>query len=175
MPSSSTILIKRRKTGDAGKPSVLRNGELAYNEVNDVLYYGRGVDAQLNATEIVPIGGRDVYTITYPVETPLSLIGGESTDFFAIPFNMKVVAWTLLSETAGSVRLDIQACTYDNYPTTNSICNGHLPFIEQDTKNRCVDVHDWDEYLSGDGILKVTALSADVIDRVTLILKCERY
>lgn len=175
MPSDSTILIKRRRNGSTGKPSTLRNGELAYNEVGDVLYYGRGTDGNNNATEIVPIGGRDTLTITYPVETPESLVGGENTDFFTIPYDLRVISWTLLSETHGSVLVDIQACTYDDYPTTTSICNGNLPYINQNTKNRDLDVQDWDEYLQGDSILKVVALSAYVIDRVTLILKCERF
>lgn len=175
MPGQSTFLIKRRRTGSTGKPDSLKNGELAYNEVNDVLYYGHGTDSSNNATDIVPIGGRDIYTITYPVETPVSLIGGENTDFFTVPYNLRVISWTLLSETQGSVLIDVQACTYDNYPTVTSICNGHLPFIDQDMKNRDLDVQDWDEYLQADSILKVTALSADTIDRVTLILKCERY
>lgn len=175
MPSDSTILIKRRRSGDTGKPATLKNGELAFNEVGEVLYYGQGADASNNATDIIPIGGRSIYTITYPVETPVSLIGGESTDFFTIPYNLRVLSWTLLSETQGSVLVDVQSCTYDSYPTTTSICNGSRPFIDQDMKNRDLDVQDWDEYLPADSILKVTALSADTIDRVTLILKCERF
>jgi len=175
MPDASTILIKRRKAGNTGRPSSLLNGELAFNEVNDTLYYGRGCDSDNMATDIIPIGGRDLYTITYPVETPVSLIGDECTDFFTVPYNLKVLSWTLLSETQGSVTLDIRTCTYDTYPTTTSICNNNLPFITDGVKNRDLDVEDWDEYILQDSILKVTALSADVIDRVTLFLKCERF
>lgn len=175
MPSESTILIKRRTSGNAGRPSFLRNGELAYNEISDVLYYGRGADVNQLATEIVPVGGRDVFTLTYPVETPESLIGGEGTDFFTVPCNLRVLSWTLLSETQGSVLLDIQACSYDNYPTSSSICNGNLPFISNNMKNRDLDVQDWEEYIAEDSIIKVTALSANIIDKVTLILKCERF
>lgn len=36
----NTILIKRRLTGDAGGPASLSGGELAFNEVDDTLYYG---------------------------------------------------------------------------------------------------------------------------------------
>ena len=32
--------IKRRTSGESGAPASLQNGELAYNEVNDTLYYG---------------------------------------------------------------------------------------------------------------------------------------
>jgi hypothetical protein len=175
MQSVSTVLIKRRREGSAGKPTNLKNGELAFNEITDTLYYGRGINNDANATDIIPIGGRDIYSITDPVETPASLIGGESTDYFTVPYNLRVLSWTLLSEVTGSVTLDIRTCTYDNYPETRSICNNSLPFISNGVKNRNTDVESWDEYLVQDDILKVIALSADNIDRVTLILKCERF
>jgi hypothetical protein len=54
---SVPIRIRRRQSGSAGAPGVLRSSELAYNEVDDILYYGKGSDAQGNATDIRAIGG----------------------------------------------------------------------------------------------------------------------
>jgi hypothetical protein len=54
---SNSIRIKRRaSTGSAGAPTSLKNGELAYNEADDVLYYGYGVSGS-NAAQIKPIAG----------------------------------------------------------------------------------------------------------------------
>ena len=39
---SNTIRIKRRASGSSGAPSSLKNGELAFNEVDNTLYYGKG-------------------------------------------------------------------------------------------------------------------------------------
>ena len=36
----TTILIKRRVSGDPGPPTSLRSGELAVNEVDNTLYIG---------------------------------------------------------------------------------------------------------------------------------------
>lgn len=36
----TTILIKRRVSGEAGPPSMLGKGELAFNETNQTLYIG---------------------------------------------------------------------------------------------------------------------------------------
>jgi len=61
-----TIRIKRRAagTGPAGAPSALAASELAYNEVDDTLYYGKGNNSG-QATNIVPIAGSGfVNTIT---------------------------------------------------------------------------------------------------------------
>ncbi len=46
--------IKRRTSGQSGAPAALQNGEMAYNEVNDTLYYGA-------ADGIRAIGGSGSY------------------------------------------------------------------------------------------------------------------
>jgi len=55
---ANTVRIKRRTSGAAGAPSSLANAELAYNEVDDVLYYGKGTGgAGGTATTVPAIGG----------------------------------------------------------------------------------------------------------------------
>ena len=54
---ANIIRIKRRASGASGAPGSLKNAELAFNEVDNTLYYGRGTDANGNATEIIQIGG----------------------------------------------------------------------------------------------------------------------
>jgi hypothetical protein len=59
---ANTIRIKRRATGNAGAPSSLENAELAYNEVDDVLYYGKGTGgAGGTATTVQAIAGTGAY------------------------------------------------------------------------------------------------------------------
>ncbi len=56
---SNPIRIKRRAAGGAaGAPASLANAELAYNEQDDTLYYGKGTSgAGGTATQVVAIGG----------------------------------------------------------------------------------------------------------------------
>ena len=55
---ANQIRIKRRaSTGAVGAPSSLKNAELAYNEADNVLYYGYGDDGSGNATSIIGIAG----------------------------------------------------------------------------------------------------------------------
>jgi len=46
----STILIKRRVSGEAGPPPMLGNGELAFNETSQTLYIGSNIPS-LSAAE----------------------------------------------------------------------------------------------------------------------------
>ena len=63
------IRIKRRSTGLAGAPSILKNAELAYNEVDDVLYYGRGADGSGDAITIPAIGGPGAFLTLATAQT----------------------------------------------------------------------------------------------------------
>ena len=55
---ANTLRIKRRASGGAGAPASLANAELAFNEVDNVLYYGKGTGgAGGTATTVDAIGG----------------------------------------------------------------------------------------------------------------------
>lgn len=53
---ANTLRIKRRASGATGAPASLANAELAYNEVDDILYYGKGNSGGV-ATTVEAIGG----------------------------------------------------------------------------------------------------------------------
>ena len=54
----NTVRIKRRTSGSAGAPSTLENAELAFNEVDNTLYYGEGTGgAGGAASSILAIAG----------------------------------------------------------------------------------------------------------------------
>lgn len=61
------LRIKRRISGAPGAPASLANAELAYNEVDHVLYYGEGTGGSGgSATVVVPIGGQGVSSGALP-------------------------------------------------------------------------------------------------------------
>lgn len=63
---ANTVRIKRRVSGNAGAPSTLKNAELAYNEVDNTLYYGKGDLGDGSASSVIAIAGAGVYaTIDY--------------------------------------------------------------------------------------------------------------
>jgi hypothetical protein len=59
---ANSIRIKRRASGAAGAPSSLLNAEVAFNEVDDVLYYGKGTGgAGGTASSTLAIAGPGAY------------------------------------------------------------------------------------------------------------------
>ena len=73
-----TLKIRRRaSTGNAGSPSALKSGELAYSEVTatNTLFYGYGDDGSGNATSIISIAGPGAYSTLTTAQT----ISGDKT------------------------------------------------------------------------------------------------
>lgn len=74
---ANTIRIKRRSSGGAaGAPASLENAELAYNEADDTLYYGKGTGgAGGTATSVEAIGGIGAFVTKSTTQT----ISGDKT------------------------------------------------------------------------------------------------
>ena len=68
---ANTIRIRRRAIGgSSGAPSSLENAELAFTEVDDVLYYGKGTGgAGGSATSVIAIGGSGAFATLGTAQT----------------------------------------------------------------------------------------------------------
>jgi hypothetical protein len=76
---TNTLRIKRRAAGGAaGAPGSLANAELAFNEQDDVLYYGKGTGGVGgSATQVIAIGGPGAFQ---PRDSELDALSGVSTN-----------------------------------------------------------------------------------------------
>jgi hypothetical protein len=73
---ANTLRIKRRTSGANTAPTSLENAELAFNEVSDILYYGKGTGgAGGSATAVEAIGGSGAFTTLTSTQT----ISGDKT------------------------------------------------------------------------------------------------
>ena len=68
---ANTLRIKRRSSvGAVGAPTSLENAELAFNEADNILYYGTGTGgAGGSATSVIAIGGYGAYTTLGTAQT----------------------------------------------------------------------------------------------------------
>jgi hypothetical protein len=83
------LRIKRRQAGPAGPPAALANAEIAFSEISNVLYYGKGgTDAA--AGQIIAIAGDGAYVAL----TGAQSIGGAKTFSSAVTFTGTTVAPT---------------------------------------------------------------------------------
>lgn len=115
------IRIKRRRTGAAGPPSSLLNAELAYNEVNGVLYYGAGLGANTSATTVVAIGGPGAFVSLVDSQT----INGDKQFSNTVTFNSYVFASNpAVSDNSNAVATTSYVRAYVQSITTDSLAEG---------------------------------------------------
>ena len=67
--SNPVIRIRRRVTGAAGAPAALKTGELAWNQVDNTLYGGKGDDGGGNATSVDILGGSGAFVDKFAAQT----------------------------------------------------------------------------------------------------------
>jgi hypothetical protein len=66
---ANTLRIKRRTSGNSGAPDTLVHAELALNEVDEILYYGKGAGVGGNASSILAIAGPGAYATLSTTQT----------------------------------------------------------------------------------------------------------
>lgn len=67
---ANTLRIKRRASGSVGAPASLANAELAFNEVDNTLYYGKGTGGEGgSATTVDAIAGSGAFLTLSTVQT----------------------------------------------------------------------------------------------------------
>ena len=71
---ANRLRLKRRVSGNAGAPATLLNGEVAVNEVDNVVWYGKGLGQDGNATSVVAIAGDGVFATKSYVTTAISTV-----------------------------------------------------------------------------------------------------
>lgn len=107
---SNIVRIKRRASGAAGAPLSLLNAELAYNEVDDVLYYGKGTGGvEGTATVIEAIGGKGAVVLRTGDQTVSGVKTFSSTIMGNIATASRLLtarAITLAGDVTGTVNFD---------------------------------------------------------------------
>src|SRR6185369_8969956 len=120
----ANVIRIRRGAGAAVKPS-LHNAELAFNETDETLYYGKGGDPNgLTADAVViPIGGTGMASDALPLpDGPTALAGGlitfsradhvHPTDTSRAPVDSPTFTGTVLLPPTGSGSLEAATKNY---------------------------------------------------------------
>ena len=130
---ANTVRIKRRASGNAGAPTSLANAELAYNEVDDVLYYGKGTGgAGGTATSIPAIGGPGAYLTLSTAQT----VSGNKTftgsvDLTGSNATAEAIDLVRRADAAGATS-HLQVAPYYNKPSQEGLFR-HFSAIARET------------------------------------------
>lgn len=111
---TNTIRIKRRSSGLSGAPSSLENAELAFTEVDDILYYGKGTNGVGGtAGTILAIGGPGAFATLTTSQT----ISGNKTFSGTVALGSSATAAT---KTAGDNSTSVATTAYVDTAISNA-------------------------------------------------------
>jgi phage-related tail fiber protein len=102
-------------SGNAGAPATLLNGEVAVNEVDNVIWYGKGLGQDGNATSVIAIGGDGVFATKSYVTTAVAAVDVSSQ-----------LANYLTTASAASTYLTISSAS-STYLTQSSASSTYAP------------------------------------------------
>lgn len=152
---ANTLRIKRRASGGStGAPSSLKNAELAYNEADNILYYGYGDDGSGNATTIPAIAGSGAFTTLGTNQT----ITGNKTFSGTVALGSSATATT---QTAGNNSTAVATTAYVDSAITTATYNFN---ISDGTTSQSIDDGNTVTFTGGTGV--TAAVSAT--DTVTI-------
>jgi len=127
---ANTLRIKRRaSTGSSGAPSSLKNAELAYNEADNILYYGFGDNGSGDATTIPAIAGSGAFTTLGTNQT----ITGNKTFSGTVALGSSATATT---QTAGNNSTAVATTAYVDSAITAASYNFN---ISDGTNSQSID------------------------------------
>jgi hypothetical protein len=112
---ANRVRLKRRVSGNAGAPATLLNGEVAVNEVDGVVWYGKGLGQDGNATSVIAIGGDGVFATKSYVTSAVAAVDVSSQ-----------LANYLTTANAGSTYLTISSAS-STYLTQSSASSTYAP------------------------------------------------
>ncbi len=100
---------------------------------------------------------------------------GEQTTVFECPCDCVIVDWTLYTDVAATIKIDVWKDTYANYPPTNAdtICGGAEPATAAANK-ATGGVAGWTTALARGDILKFNIDNNDLATHCKLYLRCRR-
>ena len=168
---ANTLRIKRRASGQSGAPSSLANAELAFSEVDDILYYGEGTGgAGGTASTILAIGGPGAFVNLTGAQT----ISGDKTytgslDFSAATIGDVTIGGNLTINGTTTTVNSTELNTDDKNITLNSALEVH---------NIAITPANTQEYVLSDGTNSVTVTTdadATLAELVALIQAANGY
>jgi len=93
-----------------------------------------------------------------------------------IPFDCTVLGWDIVSDTSGSIVVDVWKDTYANFPPTvaDTITGSEKPTLSSAQKNQDISLSSWTTTLTRNDWLRYNVDSATTVTRVTIAIRVKR-
>lgn len=110
-------------------------------------------------------------TINYVVDATPNVVSPGVKGQITIDVTGIIESWTLVSDVAGNLSVDVKKTTYANYPTFSSIVGTEKPTLSNQAKNKDDGLSTWNTLLNAGDILRFEVESCDAIKQFMIAMK----
>jgi hypothetical protein len=170
-----------------GEPYTPVNEQQLIISINEVVL-SPGIDYQISGSSIYftnpPASGNEFFGVALQTTADLTrtiafLIDNGSQDilpgskgFLALDVSGDIESWTLLSDVSGSIAIDIEKCTYNDFPSNfTSIVGSEFPVLNNQIKNKDDNLTTWNKQINIGDVLNFKVLSCTGIQKCSVLLK----
>lgn len=129
-------------------------------------YFKIDKDGNLSASTVVGI--------QFVMDGAGATISGGTKGYVEVPFSGSITGWTVLSDVAGSIVIDVKRSSYANFPTTASIAGSEKPTITSARKGQNLTLTTWTANVALGDIIEFYVDSATNITKATLAIRITR-
>jgi len=171
---------------EGGTPYFPTNEGQLIVSINGLLQHP-GVDYTVSGSKIIfptaPSAGDKLFTVAQSTTADLTrtinfVYGSGSVDMntgekgeLQIDVTGRIQSWTLTSDVVGILIMDIQKCTFNDFPNFQTICGGDKPQINGNLKASGDVLTNWDKDLIAGDMLRFRVDQVNQIRRFMLSLK----
>ncbi len=167
--TSSDLTVSRALASDgSGKVAVSTTTATELGYVNGVT---SAIQTQLNSKL-----SQIATSITCVFDGEGAALVANSKAYLEVPYAMTITGWTLLSDVAGSLVIDVWKDTYANYPPVvgDSITGTEKPTLSGTDKNQDLALTTWTTTVSAGDTLVFNVDSATTVTKATLVIRGTR-
>lgn len=111
-------------------------------------------------------------TVNFVLDNGSFDITAGSKGYLNIDVTGEIESWTLVSETVGSIVIDIKKTTYSNFPNGfTSIVGSEYPILSSQNKNKDEDLTTWTKRITAGDILDFEVLSCTNVQKCSVFLR----
>jgi hypothetical protein len=172
-----------------GEPYFPLNEQQLIISINEIVL-SPGVDYQVAGSDIyfisAPTAGQEFFgvalvtsadltrTVNFVLDNGSFDITPGSKGYLNIDVTGTIESWILVSETIGTIVVDIKKTTYPNFPNGfSSIVGSEFPILINSDKNRNESLSTWDTKINPGDILDFTVLSCSGIQKCSVFLRLQ--
>lgn len=144
------------------------SGRLFYRTDERAIYYDTG-------TAWSEVISRKKWSIGITIDGADEVITIGSKGYREIPCNAKILGWTILASSSGSIQIDVKKTNYAQFPSGVSIAGTEKPRIVSGIKNQDLILTTWSTDLIAGDILEFVVESVSNITRVNLFIHMYIY